>query len=40
MAVAAVPKVVAITPPLLRVWPLPGHNVKLAAAARSISSTS
>ena len=30
LAVAAVPKVVAITPPVLRVWPLPGHNVKLA----------
>ena len=27
----AVPKLVAVTPPLLRVWPLPGHNVKLAA---------
>jgi uncharacterized protein (DUF2236 family) len=27
LAVAAVPKVVALTPPLLRVWPLPGRNV-------------
>ncbi len=27
----AVPKLVAVTPPVLRVWPLPGHNVKLAA---------
>jgi uncharacterized protein (DUF2236 family) len=26
----AVPKLVAVTPPVLRVWPLPGHNVKLA----------
>jgi len=34
LAVAAVPKVVALTPPLLRVWPLPGRNVELAAAER------
>lgn len=27
----AVPKLVAVTPPVLRVSPLPGHNVKLAA---------
>ena len=27
----ALPAVVAVTPPILRVWPLPGHNVKLAA---------
>lgn len=27
----AVPKLVAVTPPVVRVWPLPGHNVKLAA---------
>ncbi len=26
-----VPKLVAVTPPVLRVWPLPGHNVSLAA---------
>jgi uncharacterized protein (DUF2236 family) len=32
LAVTAVPKVVALTPPLLRVWPLPGHNVTLAAS--------
>ena len=29
VAVAAVPKVVRLTPPVLRVWPLPGHNVTL-----------
>ena len=29
VAVAAVPRVVALTPPVLRVWPLPGHNVTL-----------
>ena len=32
LAVAAVPKVVALTPPVLRVWPLPGHNVSLATS--------
>jgi uncharacterized protein (DUF2236 family) len=37
MAVAAVPRVVALTPPLLRVWPLPGHNVKLARGGASTS---
>jgi uncharacterized protein (DUF2236 family) len=32
VAVATVPKVVALTPPLLRVWPLPGRNVSLATS--------
>ena len=27
----ALPRLVAVTPPVLRVWPLPGHNVRLAA---------
>ena len=27
--VRALPKLVAVTPPVLRVWPLPGRNVKL-----------
>lgn len=31
VALATLPKVVAFTPPLLRVWPLPGHPVKLGA---------
>jgi uncharacterized protein (DUF2236 family) len=31
VAVATVPRLVAFTPPLLRVWPLPGHNVKMAS---------
>lgn len=26
----ALPRLVAVTPPVLRVWPLPGHNVRLA----------
>jgi uncharacterized protein (DUF2236 family) len=29
LAVAAVPRLVALTPPVFRVWPLPGHNVEL-----------
>jgi uncharacterized protein (DUF2236 family) len=33
LAVSTVPRVVAITPPLLRVWPLPGRNVTLATSS-------
>ena len=33
VAVAAVPRIVALTPPVLRVWPLPGMSVKLAATS-------
>jgi uncharacterized protein (DUF2236 family) len=29
VAVAAVPRIVALTPPVLRVWPLPGHSVRI-----------
>lgn len=32
IAVKSLPRIVAFTPPLLRVWPLPGHNVTLKAA--------
>ena len=35
MATRTVPRVVRLTPPLLRVWPLPGHNVKLDIALRT-----
>jgi len=28
-----VPRIVALTPPVLRVWPLPGHSVKLEATS-------
>jgi uncharacterized protein (DUF2236 family) len=27
----ALPRLVAVTPPVLRLWPLPGRNVRLAA---------
>ena len=30
LAVRTLPRLIALTPPLFRVWPLPGHNVKLA----------
>jgi uncharacterized protein (DUF2236 family) len=33
LAVAAVPRMVALTPPVLRVWPLPGRSVKLSATS-------
>ncbi|MEO8746004.1 MAG: oxygenase MpaB family protein [Candidatus Dormiibacterota bacterium] len=32
LAARALPRVIAFTPPIFRVWPLPGHNVKVAAA--------
>ena len=31
LAVAAVPRIVALTPPVLRVWPLPGRSVTIEA---------
>jgi uncharacterized protein (DUF2236 family) len=33
LAVSALPRLLAVTPPILRVWPLPGHTVKLAATS-------
>jgi uncharacterized protein (DUF2236 family) len=30
LVVKALPRLIAVTPPILRVWPLPGHNVSLA----------
>jgi uncharacterized protein (DUF2236 family) len=32
LMVIALPRLVAVTPPIIRVWPLPGHNVKLAGS--------
>jgi len=37
LMVIALPRLVAVTPPVFRVWPLPGHNVSLAP---SLSLTS
>jgi uncharacterized protein (DUF2236 family) len=33
LAVRTLPRLVAMTPPVLRVWPLPGHTVSLAATS-------
>ena len=33
LAVAAVPRIVSLTPPVLRVWPLPGRSVSLDATS-------
>ena len=33
LAMRTVPRLVALTPPVLRVWPLPGHTVRLAATS-------
>jgi uncharacterized protein (DUF2236 family) len=33
LAVKTVPRLVAMTPPVLRVWPRPGHTVKLAVTS-------
>jgi uncharacterized protein (DUF2236 family) len=30
LVVRALPRLIAVTPPILRVWPLPGHNVQFA----------
>jgi uncharacterized protein (DUF2236 family) len=35
LGVATVRRVIAVTPPLLRVWPLPGHNVTLEARPKT-----
>jgi len=32
LLVKALPRLIAVTPPIIRVWPLPGHNVKLAGS--------
>src|SRR6267378_4093888 len=37
LVVRALPRLIAVTPPIIRVWPLPGHNVTLAP---SLSLTS
>jgi len=37
-AVAVLPKIIAITPPLIRVWPRPGRSVVLTASGRATTS--
>jgi len=38
LAVAVLPKIIAITPPLIRVWPRPGRSVVLTASGRATTS--
>jgi uncharacterized protein (DUF2236 family) len=38
IAVAVLPRVIAITPPLIRVWPRPGRSVVLTAGGRATTS--
>ena len=38
LAVAVLPRVIALTPPVLRVWPLPGRSVVLTAGGRATTS--
>ena len=35
LAVRTVPRLIALTPPVLRVWPLPGHNVNPSGLRRA-----
>ena len=38
LAVAVVPRVIALTPPLLRVWPLPGRSLVFTPSGRATTS--
>jgi uncharacterized protein (DUF2236 family) len=39
LAVAVLPRVIAFTPPLLRVWPLPGRSIVFTAAGRATTTS-
>jgi uncharacterized protein (DUF2236 family) len=39
LAVAVVPRVIALTPPLLRVWPRPGRSIVFTAGGRSTTTS-
>jgi uncharacterized protein (DUF2236 family) len=39
LAVATLPKIIAITPPLIRVWPLPGRSIVLKAGGRATTTS-
>lgn len=39
VAVAVVPRVIALTPPLLRVWPRPGRSIVFTAGGRSTTTS-
>ncbi len=38
LAVAVVPRIIALTPPLLRVWPLPGRSLVFTPSGRATTS--
>jgi uncharacterized protein (DUF2236 family) len=39
LAIAVVPRVIALTPPLLRVWPLPGRSIIFTAGGRATTTS-
>jgi uncharacterized protein (DUF2236 family) len=39
LAVAVVPRVIALTPPLLRVWPREGRSIVLTAGGRATTTS-
>jgi uncharacterized protein (DUF2236 family) len=39
LAVAVLPRVIAFTPPLLRVWPLPGRSIVFTAGGRATTTS-
>jgi uncharacterized protein (DUF2236 family) len=38
LAVTVLPKLIAITPPLIRVWPQPGRSLVMTAGGRATTS--
>jgi uncharacterized protein (DUF2236 family) len=39
LAVAVLPRVIALTPPLLRVWPLPGRSLVFTPSGRATTTS-
>jgi len=39
LAIAVVPRVIALTPPVLRVWPRPGRSIVLTAGGRATTTS-
>jgi uncharacterized protein (DUF2236 family) len=39
LAVTTLPRIIAITPPLIRVWPLPGRSIVLTAGGRATTTS-
>lgn len=38
LAVKMLPRIIALTPPLIRVWPLPGRTLRMTPGGRAVSS--